>query len=99
LRASKKGSSSMPEFAGPTCGSVEWRRLGDYLWVGATDEGPVGTIEHGRRFSAIDTSGSVIARCRDLTTAQAVLAGRGPTSDERGSDLQREDRPRRRHAA
>jgi hypothetical protein len=92
------GSSSMPEF-GPACGSVEWRRLGDYLWVGATDEGPVGTIEHGRRFSAIDTSGSVVARCRDLSTAQAALAGLARPSDEGGSDLQRTNRLRRRHAA
>jgi hypothetical protein len=56
------------------CESVEWRRLGDYLWAGTSDEGPVGTIEHGRRYYAIDPLGSVIARCRDLSTAQAALA-------------------------
>ena len=64
----------MPKHAGPVCDSVEWRRLNDYLWAGTDDHGPVGTIEHGRRFYAIDTSGAVIARCRDLLTAQAVLA-------------------------
>jgi hypothetical protein len=64
----------MPKHAGPTCDPVEWRRLGDYLWAGTSDEGPVGTIERGRRFYAIDPSGSIIARCHDLRTAQAALA-------------------------
>jgi hypothetical protein len=65
----------MTEHVGHECDRVEWRRLNDYLWAGSSGEGPVGTIERGRRFSAIDTSGEVIARCRDLRTAQAVLAG------------------------
>ena len=88
----------MPESAGPACGSVEWRRLNDYLWAGAADDGPVGTIEHGRRYSAIDTSGCVVARCRDLPTAQAALADLARSGDAGAADRQHTDRPRRRHA-
>jgi hypothetical protein len=64
----------MPKHAGPDRDPVEWRRLSDYLWVGTSDDGPVGTIERGRRFYAIDTSGRILARCHDLATAQATLA-------------------------
>jgi hypothetical protein len=53
--------------------ATEWRRLGSYLWAGTGEYGPVGTIEQGRRFKAVDTEGTVIARCRDLGEAQAVL--------------------------
>jgi hypothetical protein len=77
----------MPEHVEPDCDRVAWRRLSDYLWVGTSDDGPVGTIEHGRRFYAIDTSGSVVARCSDLATAQAALARSAevlPAAGERG---------------
>jgi hypothetical protein len=64
----------MPEDRGPAEESVEWRRLNDYLWAGTCEDGPVGTIEHGRRYYAIDTLGSVIARCHDLPGAQAAFS-------------------------
>jgi hypothetical protein len=72
----------MPEHRGSDDESVEWRRLNDYLWVGARHDGPVGTIEHGRRYYAIDTLGSVIARCPDLPGAQAALAHNAEATED-----------------
>jgi hypothetical protein len=51
----------------------EWRQFGRYLWAGTGELGPVGTVEHGRRFTAIDVAGSVVGRCRNLADAQALL--------------------------
>jgi hypothetical protein len=53
--------------------AVEWRRFGANLWAGAADFGPIGTIERGRRFSAIDVEGQVLGRSRCLEDAQALL--------------------------
>jgi hypothetical protein len=86
----------MPKHTGLDRDPVEWRRLSDYLWVGTSDDGPVGTIERGRRFSAIDTSGLVLARCRDLATAQATLAHHAEVlraTGERGRSGQDADVP------
>ncbi|WP_297344872.1 hypothetical protein [Amnibacterium sp.] len=51
----------------------EWRRLGEYLWVGTGPWGPIGTVERGRRYKAVDTTGTLLARCHDLGEAQALL--------------------------
>jgi hypothetical protein len=64
--------------------ATEWRRLGPYLWAGSGERGPVGTVERGRRFVALDTNGDVRGRYKRLTDAQALLA-----------DLQDMGRPRR----
>ena len=52
---------------------VEWRHFGSDLWAGRAEFGPVGTIERGRRFTAIDVSGNVLGRSRSLEDAQALL--------------------------
>jgi hypothetical protein len=52
---------------------VEWRQLSPYLWAGAGELGQVGTIEHGRRYAAIDVEGKLRHRCRTLEEAQALL--------------------------
>jgi len=53
--------------------TCEWRRLGDYLWVGTGPRGPIGTVERGWRYKAVDTTGTVVARCHELAEAQALL--------------------------
>jgi hypothetical protein len=53
--------------------TTQWRRISTYLWAGTGACGPVGTVEQGRRFKAVDTSGNLVARCRDLDEAQALL--------------------------
>ena len=53
--------------------TAEWRRLGDTLWAGRGPDGPVGTVERGRRYKAVDTDGLLVARCRGLEEAEAVL--------------------------
>jgi hypothetical protein len=63
----------MSEHAGGDLPPVEWRHFGSDLWAGAAEFGPVGTIEHGRRFTAIDTDGNVLGRSRSLEEAQAML--------------------------
>ncbi|HEY0373655.1 MAG TPA: hypothetical protein VGC94_02605 [Amnibacterium sp.] len=50
-----------------------WRRLGEYLWVGTGPWGPIGTVERGWRYKAVDTTGTLLARCHDLDEAQALL--------------------------
>jgi hypothetical protein len=66
----------------------EWRRLGDYLWVGTGPWGPIGTVERGWRYKAVDTTGALLARCHDLDEAQALLehlaAARRMTPDQQG---------------
>jgi hypothetical protein len=52
---------------------TEWRRLSHTLWVGHGQHGPVGIVEQGRRFNAVDLEGAVVARCHDLHEAQALL--------------------------
>jgi len=63
----------MSKHAAPVPSTCEWRRLGPHLWAGASEHGPVGTIEHGRRFKAVDPDGTVVGRCHDLAEAQALL--------------------------
>jgi hypothetical protein len=53
--------------------TCEWRRLSEYLWVGTGPRGPIGTVERGWRFKAVDTSGALVARCHELQEAQALL--------------------------
>jgi hypothetical protein len=52
---------------------MEWRRLGGTLWAGRGPDGPVGTIERGRRYNAVDTEGLLVGRCRRLQEAEALL--------------------------
>lgn len=59
--------------AGRGQGEVVWRRLNATLWVGIGADGHLGTVELGRRFTAIDADGRVRARCRTLEHATAVL--------------------------
>ena len=93
----------MAENRGPAENSVEWRRLNDRLWAGTSDDGPVGTIEHGRRYYAIDTLCRVIARCPDLPAAQAALAENAATdastADHTRPTSMRGKRSARSHAA
>lgn len=89
----------MPEDRVPTEESVEWRRLNDYLWAGTCEDGPVGTIEHGRRYYAIDTLGSVIARCHDLPGAQAAFFRQSPDGMRAADDHPRARSSRGRHSA
>ena len=63
----------MSEYAGGDLPPVQWRHFGSDLWAGAAEFGPVGTIERGRRFIAIDTEGNVLGRSRSLEDAQAML--------------------------
>ena len=63
----------MSKHAGGDLPPVEWRHFGSDLWAGAAEFGPVGTIERGRRFTAIDTDGHVLGRSRSLEDAQAML--------------------------
>lgn len=63
----------MPKHAAVALSLTEWRRLGTSLWVGTGPHGPLGTVEHGRRFNAVDTEGALVARCRELQEAQALL--------------------------
>lgn len=53
--------------------SARWRQLGRYLWAGTGCLGPIGTVEQGRRFNAVSTSGDVVGRCRSLRDAEALL--------------------------
>ena len=55
---------------------IVWRHLQRHLWAGAGPAGPLGTIEEGHRFTAIDATGAVLARCRSLDAAKAALLGR-----------------------
>ena len=63
----------VPRHATGAVPRVEWRQLRQYLWAGAGMHGPVGTIEQGHRFTAIDTDGGVVGRCKSLQDAQALL--------------------------
>ena len=47
------------------------------LWVVRHGEYPAGTIEHGRYYTALDTSGDVVARCDTLRDAWEALCGDG----------------------
>lgn len=58
---------------------VVWRRLRPRLWVGRTDDEPLGMIERGRRFTVIDVDGELRGRYRTLESAQAALTGSVPT--------------------
>jgi hypothetical protein len=96
--SSPREGGQLPENRGPAENSVEWRRLNEHLWAGTRDDGPVGTIEHGRRYYAIDTLGSVIARCPDLAGAQAALAENAATGGST-ADPGRPTSMRGKHAA
>jgi hypothetical protein len=63
----------MPKHAATAIPLTEWRRLSGTLWVGTGQHGPVGIVERGRRFNAVDLEGALVARCRELREAQALL--------------------------
>jgi hypothetical protein len=53
---------------------VEWRRLNRRLWAASREGRPLGTVEHGRRYVALDVDGGAIGRYDGLETAMAALA-------------------------
>jgi hypothetical protein len=62
---------------------VVLRATSPNLWVARCGDYPVGMIEHGRRYSAVDLDGEVVARCRTLQEARQALASSGaPHSHE-----------------
>lgn len=63
----------MPKHVAATPPDTEWRRLSEFLWVGADPHGPVGIVERGWRFKALDVDGILVARCRSLEEAQSLL--------------------------
>lgn len=68
---------------------VEWRRLDRRLWAASRQGRPLGTVEHGRRYAALDVDGGTIGRYDGLETAMAALAAQhgGPPLPERGRVL------------
>jgi hypothetical protein len=69
-------------------GDVEWRALGRDLWVGRRDGRPVGTVEHGRRYLALDVDGESLGAYCTLEEAQTAVAapeGRRQTPRDRRS--------------
>jgi hypothetical protein len=63
----------MPKHAAIDQPDTEWRRLGGTLWAGRGPDGPVGTVERGWRYKAVDTEGLLVGRCRELREAEALL--------------------------
>ena len=63
----------VPKHTTGAVSEIEWRQLGRYLWAGTGELGPVGTIEQGHRFTAINKGCEVVGRCRSLRDAQALL--------------------------
>jgi hypothetical protein len=63
----------MPKHVAAEQLDTEWRRLSQFLWVGADSLGPIGVVEHGWRYKALDTDGTLAARCRNLDEAKALL--------------------------
>jgi hypothetical protein len=62
------------------------------LWVARSGAYPAGTIEHGRRYTALDLNGDVVARCSTLQAAWEALSSGGArcvARQERGSRLAR----------
>ena len=52
---------------------VQWRRLSSHLWAGGRDGYPIGQVEQGRRYAAIDPLGTVRGRFRTLEEAEGAL--------------------------
>ena len=52
---------------------VRWRRLDSGLWSGTRDGRPVGTVERGRRYTAVDLDGEVVGRFDSLEAAMTAL--------------------------
>jgi hypothetical protein len=85
----------MPKHATHEASRCEWRRFGRYLWAGTSESGPVGTIEQGRRYAAIDVGGVVVARCKQLEDAQGLLEHLAESRHaSRGADEFQRDRLR-----
>ncbi|MDH2444188.1 hypothetical protein QDR37_09555 [Amnibacterium sp. CER49] len=53
---------------------VAWRRLDRRLWAASRQGRPLGTVEHGHRYTALDVDGGTIGRYDGLDTAMAALA-------------------------
>lgn len=52
---------------------VRWRRLDAGLWSGTRDGRPVGTVERGRRYTAVGVEGEVLGRFDSLEAAMGAL--------------------------
>jgi hypothetical protein len=61
---------------------VVLRATSKHLWVARRGDYPVGMIEQGRRYTATDLDGEVIARCRTLQDAWEALASVLPPEPE-----------------
>jgi hypothetical protein len=57
-----------------TTGQAQWEQQDRYLWVGHLNGMPLGTIEHGRRFTFIGIDGAVQRGFRTLCAAQQAHA-------------------------
>jgi hypothetical protein len=64
---------------------IEWRRQSPTLWTGRCSGYPVGTIELGRGFAAIDADGRLHGRYRTLQEAEAALTEPAPVVEEQGA--------------
>ena len=53
--------------------AVQWRRLTSTFWVGRLDDRFVGSIEHGRRYTATDADGVVRGAYPRFDDAQTAL--------------------------
>jgi hypothetical protein len=52
-----------------------WCRLHRHLWVGHADLAPLGSIEHGRRYTYIPPDGTAYGDFRSLGDAQSAATG------------------------
>lgn len=57
----------------PASDVVTWRPLGPRLWVGRRGDEHLGVVERGRRYSATDAEGRLVAEARTLDAAQSAL--------------------------
>jgi hypothetical protein len=53
------------------------RATSEHLWVARSGAYPAGTIEQGRRYTALDLNGDVVARCTSLQGASEALSSGG----------------------
>jgi hypothetical protein len=62
-------------------GTIEWTRQRPDLWTGRRSDAPVGTIEHGARFTYVDVHGAVHRGYRTLDEAQTAATEPLPPQD------------------
>jgi hypothetical protein len=62
-------------------GTIEWTRQRPDLWTGRRRGAPVGTIEHGARFTYVDVHGAAYRGYRTLVDAQTAATDPQSASD------------------